>query len=432
MTNFKSTLISGSSWKLLSYITAFLLNVIISHQFGSAESGKFYLLLNNLVFISVFLSLGIDSGINYFNPRKEISANILFSISIIWSAALSVLFCLVYYSGILNSFLPAFNNSGIYFTAFIFSTLVINSLSSLCYSMNDNITPNLAIACINIILIIFNPLFIKSITIADYYKIYLGLNSVALFGFLLFLGKRKIFFAAIHISKEKLKVFFRYSFTSYLASLLFILLLRFDYWLVYHFCNPGEIGNYIQTSKFLQLIVFVPNLASFVLFPLTVSSIYNNKNIEAKLLQLSNIYFYLGLLICIVIASIGFRVFPMLYGESFNMMYALFLIQVPGIICFSASYAIAPFFNGKNKIGINIKSIVISILAMLILDLILIPRFSVYGAAMGSSIGYILYYLLLLYYFRKHVTFNYKSIIGVRNLNVLIRDFIHSKASHEN
>ena len=84
---------------------------------------------------------------------------------------------------------------------------------------------------------------------------------------------------------------------------------------------------------------------------------------------------------------------------------------MPGLISMAATYPLAPFFSAKKLIPVNLKGMAISIVVLVIADVLLIPHYAVYGAAIGCSLGYCCYLFFLLYHFKKHIDFRLSKLI---------------------
>jgi len=104
----------------------------------------------------------------------------------------------------------------------------------------------------------------------------------------------------------------------------------------------------------------------------------------------------MAILFSLGIFCFGFWLFKFLYGSSFNHLYLITLFLIPGLVFFAATYPLSIYFSGKNKNNITILFLFISFLVMLISNIILTPRYVVYGAAISNSLGNIVYFTLLI------------------------------------
>ena len=406
---------SGILWKFLFYVSAFLLNAFIAHKLGAADSGRFYYLLNNLSFAVLVLSLGFDAAVNYYNGAGEIGRNQLFTLSAFFCLAISIVFIIVYFFATQFSIIPGhtFNS---YIICYVAGSLSFNVFTAFYYSEHKHIVPNLIMTVCNVLLILLLPgvLYNNTISNTAFFHIYFSLNLIAASLTIILLYIHGARYSTLSLKNILATGIMKFSLQSFVSALLFTLLLRCDYWLVNYYCTNADTGNYLQTSKFVQLVMLLPSLASFSLFPLIVRSIVSESGIELKLIRLVNAYIYISLLICIALIIAGHLLFPFIYGNTYNKMYKIFLLLIPGIISMAATYPLNSYFAAKKMITTNLLGIIISITILITADVLLIPHFAVYGAAIGCSLGYCSYFFFLLYHFKKQVKFRSTEIIELK------------------
>jgi len=412
MSSFKKFFFTGILWKFLLYVSAFFLNAFIAHRLGATDSGRFYYLLNNLSFVILVLSLGFDAAVNYYNGAREISRNQLFTLSAIFCVAISIVFIIIYFFIVYFSIIPS-NTFNSYIIWYVVGSLTFNVFTAFYYSEHKHIVPNLVMAVCNTLLIFLLPgvLYNNAISTTGFFHIYLSMNLIAALLTVAFLYIRGARYTILNLKNILSAGIIKFSLQSFVSALLFTLLLRCDYWLVNYYCSNAEMGNYLQTSKFVQLVMLLPSLASFSLFPLIVQSIISEIGIEFKLIRLMNGYIYISLFICITLVITGRLLFPFIYGNTYDKMYKIFLLLIPGIISMAATYPLNSYFAAKKIIATNLLGIAISIIILVFADILLIPRYAVYGAAIGCSLGYCSYFFILLYHFKKQADFRLTELI---------------------
>lgn len=400
MQSFRKIFLSGVIWKFILYLSSFLLNLAIAHYFGASVSGHFFYLLTNISLASVVLSFGIDSTINYFNSKKEFSFSYLLSTGILAAVFSAVLFFALFYFSIDLKFISASGKEVAYVVLYVFGILILGNVSALYYSSNNHALPNLIPAIFNFLLtaLLFLSFSLRYSPSGEkllaWYLISAATGALLLLFFAM--KKARFKFSFDNLFNQKI---ISYTIQVFFANISFNFF-KADIWLVNYFCTNFEMGNYIQTTKFSQLILLFPNLAAFSLFPLITQNVEKNE-IETKILKLVNIYFYLGCIFCFLIIISGYWLFPFLYGNTFSKMYLTFVLYTPGILCLIASYPLTPFFSGINQNKIITTSAVYSIMIMLAADVLLIRRYSIYGAAIGSSLAYCFYFFRLYLFFKK-------------------------------
>lgn len=429
---FKQKLLSGIIWRGFNVLFSFVFNALLVTQLGAGASGQFFYLLNNLFFAVLVLGIGLESGISYFNARKEINISQLFTISIIWSLMGALIFSVALY--FLSATLLINQQARFYLIVYIFGSMLTTFFSAIYFTQHNSKTPNITACLLNLFLIFFLPKmpWIKNkISFDTYTNLYLLAPFLSVLLLLPGLIKQKISLSFNTFSLKNIKPLLVFSLHSFIISLLFNLLKRSDFWLVNKWCSPIDAGNYFQASKVIQLLLLVPALASFSLYPLLVQSIKNNENkkfnseAEDKVLKLVGIYFLIALLLSGAILIAGFWVFPFLYGATFSKLYLVTIFLIPGLIFFAATYPLTTYFAGKNQNLTTIIFLGISIIIMVGCNLILTPKYFIYGAAVSSSVSSISYFILMFRRFllQNKLSLNLKNIIDPFKILVALKSF---------
>lgn len=435
-TGFKQKLLSGIVWRALNVLFAFIFNALFVRQMGAASSGTFFYLLNNLFFAILFLSAGLESGISYYNARKEQSSSYFFSLSLAWTFTATVLFFFIIHV-IPQEVLPI-EGKYQFLTLYVFGSMLNGFLSAIYFTNHDSKTPNILAAFTNILLILLlpdMPWINRSISFELYVNIYLCavlFSPVILSAFLLI---KKVQFLVPFYKAPSLRPLFLFSFHSFIIGLLFNLLKSSDYWLVKKWCTISDAGNYYQASKIMQLLLLIPTMASFSLYPLIVQSIQKNeRNNEQsatieRVLKLVGLYFFIAVFLSVAIIVAGYWIFPFLYGISFSNMYLATLLLIPGLIFFAASYPLTIFFSGKKQNITTIIFLTVAIVVMLFCNIILTPRFFIYGAAISSSVANILYFGLLFNKFliQNNLPLNEKTLRSLYKNTAILKSLISIK-----
>jgi O-antigen/teichoic acid export membrane protein len=431
--SFKDKLLSGVLWRACNVLAAFVFNAMLVNQLGAVASAGFFYLLNNLFFAVLLLGIGLESGISFYNARKEISISHLFSLGIAWS----VLGALLFWAA--NFFIPLntlnIRHGHFFFTAYVLGSLLTTFLSAIYFSNHDSKTPNLVATVVNVLLILILPKmpWVQGrISFELYTVIYLCAAFFSAIVLVLLLLRKKAVFSMDAFGGRYFKPLLLFSFYSFVLGLGFNLLKRSDFWLVNRWCSAEAAGNYFQASKVIQLLLLLPALASFSLYPLIVESIKENEAGEGetatgnKVAQLVGLYFLLAVLLGLGMILIGYWVFPWLYGSSFNSLYWVVILLVPGLVFFAATYPLTTFFSGKNQ---NIGTIVflsISILVLFLCNIFLTPKYGIYGAAVSSSVANFVYFFLMLRKFlvQNKMPFSIKYFIGVRRAGEMLKNLV--------
>ncbi len=387
-------------WRGLYYVSAFVINILIARHFQASVSGGIYFIISIYSIIVLVSSLSLESGIIYFAAKKQIPLSKLFNFSTAWSLFIGIIvfFVACYFVGNVKTQL-----SGPFLIAsslsFICGNLLINYCSGFFYAANNFIIPNFIFIISTCFLIISIPYhghsFIPGVTDDNYFYIYMYSFLVQGICLALFAKAKYIKNGFRHfLSISEFRLLFNYCFMAFAGNIIHLLLYRIDYFFVEKYCDPVQLGNYIQVSKLVNLFFILPTILASVIFPVTASG--QKTGIINMLTLLSRFIFTGYLFICILLALAGKLFFPYLFGDSFSQMYIPFLLLIPGILALSGIFTITAYFAGKNRIRYNITGSVLALIVILAGDIIFIPRYGINAAALVSSAGYLVYQVYVL------------------------------------
>jgi O-antigen/teichoic acid export membrane protein len=176
-----------------------------------------------------------------------------------------------------------------------------------------------------------------------------------------------------------------------------------------------DIGNYIQVSRIVQLFQILPSMLAAYFFPKTASE---GDKIIPYLTILIRWIVIVNLILVLPIIIGGFYLFPFIFGGSFDQMYILFVLSVPGIFSLSVLAIISTYMAGINAVRINLLTALIALVIVCIGDYLLIPVYGVGAAAAVSAIAYLCCTTIALYIFIKKVNSSVKKIFTLRNTDL--------------
>jgi O-antigen/teichoic acid export membrane protein len=373
-------------------LTAFLLNIVMVRVLGPSDSGIFFFTLNSFALFLLLISCSLESGLGFFSARPDLSPKAAAGLSIAWASlgtALLIFFLPLVGPGLNQGWLLFFN------IAYFWGSLLIVFFSALFQAKQDFTRPGIIIVVINLILLLC--LIVSSpavFSFSGWQKIYAWYALATVVEGVLLAAWYMIRYAgrpAITLPNPILtRQILGYAFRAFLSNLLYFLIYRLDYWLVHYF-HTGDhlLGNYIQASKIAQLFLILPGILATPVFSITASE--KRPGIHESVLQLSRIIFMLLLPGLAGLALVGYWLFPTVFGAGFTDMYLPFVLLIPGILAIAILNPYGAFYAGRNQISVNIKGALLGIPVMVILDTLLIPRWGIAGAAIGSSIGYMVY-----------------------------------------
>lgn len=405
--------------KLLSVVSVFMLHLYISNEYGATVNGVFTLFITIITILSVLTKMGFDTSI-----VKQMS---VFKINNQYSSlkyyykktVLIVLFVSILLSTLLlllNEYLISifFNNeSQIDFRWMaillpFFSLLSINSESMRgmgkikFYLFFQNFS---IFALSFIFILLFHNFFTSNIQLV----IFSFICSVVLLFLFSNIGPFKSILNLKESSKIDFKPYFKESYSMLLSNSIFFLMTWSDILMISYFLPESETGVYSNASKIANLSVFflfsintiaAPKLAAF-------NASKDIKSLRKFTKETSRISMLLSAPVLLFILLFP-EFFLGLFGKEFVIAKYSLIILALGQFVNAASGSVVNVLNmtGKEKTAKNI--ILISAIINVLLNLILIPKYGILGAAIATTTSTIIWNLLAVYFIKRY--FNFISI----------------------
>ncbi len=194
-----------------------------------------------------------------------------------------------------------------------------------------------------------------------------------------------------------IKDLFAYGFKMYLPNVMQYLQFRSDMLLVAYFLTPTEVGYYALSVNFVEILRKIPATTASLLFPRTAKlSAIAAVELTAKTCR--NIFFIIFVLIIPFYLSVRFIVMPIV-GDTYMPAMTPFLILIPSMFGVSILHLLIIYFYGRGKPSIVLNSVVLGLILNVSINLILIPRLGIFGAALASVISYTVCAILLIFAF---------------------------------
>jgi len=209
--------------------------------------------------------------------------------------------------------------------------------------------------------------------------------------------------------KNLFKDTLKYGLKGYFANVIQFLNYRLDLLLVSYFLGTISVGWYSIAVNFAEVLWYVPTSLGTILFPHIANSSEEQANIITSRLSRQT-------LLLMTIASLGVGVLspwliPFLFGPEFSPSISALLVLLPGVLIFSVAKIIGNDFSGRGKVGTNGVVSAIALAINITLNIILIPRMGIQGAALSSTISYSFATFLLIYLFSKYTHTKWTRIL---------------------
>jgi O-antigen/teichoic acid export membrane protein len=415
---FEKLLQQSLIWRGFYFITLLMVNIVLSRYLHADGSGWIYYITNAFTFILLVSSLSIDSGYTYYAASNGIKHNKLAWFSIIWTFVIGIIVAVsiaVYFGKIKNIPVKDWGAYKMYAVSYICGILLTNFFTVLFYAHKNFALPNIIMSLINILIVVIISWQAhkgQSIDLITRNYFISFLVQGILLGMVFIFQYKSIQQIALPNMLE-LKKLFKYSLIALAGNVVFYFVYRIDYWFVRYntvSCTPEDLGNYIQASKLGQLLLVVPQIMASAIFPQTASGTLRN-DVNKSIIVLFRIFIVVFLAAIVVISMVGNWLIPFVFGVTFNNVTIPLLLLLPGIFGIAVLVLLSAYFSGKGKVRINVEGALIALIVVIIGDIIFIPKYGIYAAAIVSTIGYLVNLCYALWHFFNDYNLTWKEVL---------------------
>ena len=371
-------------WKLLNTVLVFFINLLMVRLLGISESGIFFYNIALLSFLILSLSWSLETGLTYYAVKENV----------IIRSVLYILIPLLIFQGLLswliirNIHLSISNLAAI---LFVLGNLCYLYFSALFYAKKWFVLINTISCSVNFLVIfslLFNWFFFNNINQQYYTLIYISgiaFQAVVLL-IILVLKPNKTEVRSVILQPLVSKIF-TYSSVAFISNIVFFLVTRIDYFFVEKYCSTDALSNYVQVSKFGQLVILVPSIIASMVFPYSAdkTDVFSLHNVQQLCKTIS--LFFIPLTAMVVLT--GGWVLPFIFGKGFNLMYVALLLYMPGFYALSIISVLAAYLAGKKHLTVNLIAALLALIIVVTGDFLLIPVWGINAAATISSVAYI-------------------------------------------
>ncbi|NPA06652.1 MAG: flippase [Chloroflexi bacterium] len=189
------------------------------------------------------------------------------------------------------------------------------------------------------------------------------------------------------INRVLLKGILRYGFYSYVGGLLAFFNERVDIYLINLFQGPKAVGLYSVAVGLAERLWFISHTASLVLLPrISASSDAKWKRRFTPLVTRTVLLMVLPP--ALLLALFARPILVLLYSEQYLPAARPLQILLLGIVAFSISRILAHDLAGRGHPLLNTYTSALSLAVNVVLNLILLPRWGITGAAWASALSY--------------------------------------------
>jgi O-antigen/teichoic acid export membrane protein len=387
---------------LLNVVLSVGNSIFLARLLGVVGKGEFAIFSASFGVLTLLLGLGLNESIRYFVAQGKVARErILTSLMLYVAVAGLTAFVLAhlnhrYFRNEL--FLPQSKQEVAFelvLAGVVMGNLFYSTISSVFAGHRSfRVLNGLTLASATLSLLTYGGLFWAketggpSVTAGTVFVTYMVLTLVAAAAVVVMarraLGVRLTWRLA---DPDLLRAMMRYSSVSYFATLAQFMNYRVDFWIVQHFCGAASLGLYSLASGLAAMLWIIPRSAATVLGPAMAA-----KDAGATLQQAARIgrLVLLGsATLAVLPAAFGAAWIRLLYGAAFAACAGPFAVLLLGCVPFTLCVVQASALGALDRQEVNLAASSVGLVVTVILDVLLIPRFGILGAASASAVSYI-------------------------------------------
>lgn len=161
---------------------------------------------------------------------------------------------------------------------------------------------------------------------------------------------------------------------------------RLDSFIVNGYVGLAAVGVYSVATRLAELIWLVPNAVSTVIFSRASASHAQALNVSTpRTFRRTSLVVFAS---TAGLASISYPLIHVLFGSGFGRAVAALLLLLPGVALLGCGNVLTNEIAGRGHPGLNSLNAATTLVATIVLDLLLIPRWGINGAAIASTVTY--------------------------------------------
>lgn len=188
----------------------------------------------------------------------------------------------------------------------------------------------------------------------------------------------------------------KFGLASWLASGLGLLSLRLDMFLLSAFLGTVAVGLYSVSVTLAEMAWQLPNAVYAVMFPKISAEGAASADLAARV---NRVLWPLTMALSLGIALVAIWLVPVLFGKGFASAVLPLWLLIPGIIAYSIGIVPSAYLAGVGRPQAGAWASAANILVNLALNVVLIPRYGLGGAAVASSFSYAASSIMLVAWF---------------------------------
>jgi O-antigen/teichoic acid export membrane protein len=391
LTHFSRTTAATLGSEIVIHLMTFATTVLIVRMVSSRDFGIFTLLVTFALSLCYLTSFGIPQSCVYFIARGTHPAQRVLSINCTFYWAVGLLCCAVFYvfkQLPLATFLqdlPAPYLPGLLclYVLFLMQSLFLAYFRGIHAFGVYNVLRGLP--ALFILLILSAAAAVGKVALLTVVAVFLAIHFLAVL-LMWYWAARSAHFS-LCFDLRTMKNFLAYGLKSYAQILSGHMMYHLDIYIIAYLLGAQQVAYYSIAVALAAIVWYVPDTAGVVLLPLLAQSTSDEDVYSFSALVCRTIVFMTFLGACAV-GVVGRPLMQVFYGAEYLEGFPALLLILPGIVMMSIYKILTRTFSSRDRQQVSIWVALIALLINVGLNILLIPRYGIEGAAVASSIAY--------------------------------------------
>jgi O-antigen/teichoic acid export membrane protein len=393
-------------------------SILIARGVGPSGKGSLDLIIATSALLAMVLSLSLPQGVMFVVAQGKVAANVLAShlvfVSVVQVLVALAVLTVLRFTDYFQLFLP---NWGLWIVVGVVLYVWVELLGKFWGAI---LAGQQQIAVVNnaefvgraaqflSLFIIVGALYLSGRQLSVGVLFLVALSASTLIGLILFASLGFKFQLSRDLSG--LKAATEFAVPCYAANVAQFLNYKLDVFVVGFFAGTAAVGRYTLAVSLGQLLWLMSNSVASVLLPKVAASTDGGGSIQHTV-RVTRLALW-GTAICgVALGLLATQAIPFFYGEAFRPSIMALLWLLPGIVIFSVVNVLAAYIAGIGKPRLNLLVSGVSLIVTIALDIALIPKLNIVGAALASTVSYSLSALLLIIFFRRETGASLREIL---------------------
>lgn len=382
-----------------------LFNAVLSAQvLGTEGKGQLAIYLLAVDMGIVFLILGLGQALQYYASRKAFHGSKTLNTAFVYTVVCAILFGLLvqslFWLGQGSRVLPPPFDSPLFrglitvhFFHQFFGHLIIGLINSHKLFVQ---TSKIQVASVALTLAMYVGLFLVHRTgthevFANSFYVALATSGIVRIGLAVF-----VYFKYVHrpgtphrlelLDFTGVRTLVAFGVFPWMSSFMMRGVQKADFWFVQQFGGLDNLGVYSVASNLGETLYLLPNTLGLVVLSFVADPETRERSTE-RTAMLARLFFLTMIVGAFAFSPVSSWFFEFAFGPDFRDSGPIFNLLLWGIVPFSLATLMIGFFTGANQVRHILVAASAGLVLILVLDVLLVPRFGMTGAAGARAVA---------------------------------------------